>query len=73
MPLIKVLAYFLETANSWVNKPAVINREKLLELAAKNWSCDISKAKNELNFIPKFNLENGLKDSIKWYKDNKLL
>ena len=73
MPLIKVLAYFLETANGWVNKPAVINREKLHELAAKNWSCDISKAKNELNFIPKFNLENGLEDSIQWYKDNKLL
>ncbi len=73
MPLIKALAYFLETTNGWVNKPAVINREKLHELAAKNWSCDISKAKAELNFSPKFNLEEGLKDSIKWYKDNKLL
>jgi UDP-glucose 4-epimerase len=73
MPLIKVLAYFLETTNGWVNKPAVINREKLHELAAKNWSCDISKAKAELNFNPKFNLEDGLTDSIQWYKANKLL
>lgn len=73
MPVIKLLAYFLETTNSWVNKPAVINREKLHELAAKNWSCDISKAKNEINFNPKFNLENGLEDSIQWYRDNKLL
>ena len=73
LPLIKVLAYFLETTNGLVNKPAVINRERLHELAAKNWLCDISKAKAELNFNPKFNLENGLKDSIQWYKDNKLL
>ena len=73
MPLIKVLAYFLETINGWVNKPSVINREKLYELAAKNWSCDISKARRELNFNPRFNLESGLKDSIAWYRNNKLL
>jgi UDP-glucose 4-epimerase len=73
MPLVKALAYFLETTNGWMNKPAVINREKLHELAARNWSCDISKAKRELNFSPKFNLEDGLKDSIVWYQINKLL
>lgn len=73
MVLIKVLAYFLETTNRWMNKPAVINREKLHELAAANWCCDISKAKRELNFNPKFGLKDGLKDSINWYKENKLL
>ena len=73
LPLVKALAYFLETTNGWVNKSTVINREKLHELAAKNWSCDISKARRELNFNPKFNLEEGLKDSILWYQHNKLL
>ena len=73
MPLVKALAYFLETINGLMNKPAVINREKLHELAATNWVCDISKAKTELNFTPKFNLQNGLKDSIAWYQNNKLL
>ena len=73
MPLVKALAYFLETINGLMNKPAVINREKLQELAATNWFCDISKAKTELNFKPEFNLENGLKDSIAWYQNNKLL
>ena len=73
MPFVEVLSYFLETTNGWLNKPSVINREKLQELAAKNWSCDITKARKELNFSPKYNLENGLKDSIAWYKKNKLL
>ena len=73
MPLVKALAYFLETINGVINKPAIINREKLHELAATNWVCDISKAKTELNFTPKFNLHNGLKDSIAWYRNNKLL
>lgn len=73
MPLIQLLAYLLETANGWVNKPSVLNREKLHELAAKNWVCDISKAKRELNFTPQYTLESGLKDSIEWYQQNELL
>jgi UDP-glucose 4-epimerase len=73
MPVIKLLAYLLETTNGWINKPAVINREKLHELAAKNWVCDISKAKSELNYHPEFSLEDGLKDSIKWYQNHKWL
>ncbi len=73
MPLVKLLAGILETSNGLMKKPAVINREKLHELAAKNWVCDISKAKAELNFNPAFNLESGLQESIRWYKANKLL
>lgn len=73
MPVVKLLAFVLETTNGWINKPAVINREKLHELAAKNWVCDISKAKRELNFTPQYTLESGLKDSIEWYQQNKML
>ena len=73
MPLVKSLAFFLEKANGWLNKPSVINREKLNELAAINWNCDISKAINELAFVPTFNLQSGLEDSIAWYKKNKWL
>jgi nucleoside-diphosphate-sugar epimerase len=73
MPLVKTLAFFLEKANGWLNKPSVINREKLHELAAINWICDISKAKKDLNFTPQFNLQSGLEDTISWYKKNKWL
>ena len=70
MPLVKVLAFFLETTNRWMKKPAVINSEKLHELAAKNWVCDITKAKEELMFSPKFDLRKGLENSIEWYHKN---
>ena len=73
MPLIKMLAFFLEITNGLLKKPAVINREKLLELGAKNWICDISKAKQDLNFKPTFDLQTGLENSITWYKNNKWL
>lgn len=73
MPLVKSLAFFLETTNGWLNKPSVINREKLYELAAKNWICDISKAKKDLAYAPKFDLQSGLEDSLAWYAKNKWL
>jgi len=73
MPLVKFLALFLETTNGLLKKPSVINREKLHELAAKNWICDISKAKKELAYTPKFDLQSGLEDSIAWYISKKWL
>ena len=73
MPLVKSLAFFLEKVNGWLNKPSVISREKLHELAAINWICDITKANKDLNFIPKYNLQTGLEDTISWYKKNKWL
>jgi UDP-glucose 4-epimerase len=73
MPLVKSLAFLLENVNGWLNKPSVISREKLHELAAINWICDITKANKDLNFTPKYNLQTGLEDTISWYKKNKWL
>ena len=73
MPLVRTLAFVLETTNGWMKKPSVISREKLHELAAKNWICDITKARNELGFAPKFDLQSGLEDSVAWYTKNKWL
>ncbi len=55
------------------SKTPVIYPERLLELTAENWGCDISHAVQNLNFNPKYNLENGLKESLLWYKENKWL
>jgi nucleoside-diphosphate-sugar epimerase len=51
------------------NTPAM-NKEKMSELTATNWACDISKLKQDLNFVPKFNLERGLGETLSWYKNN---
>lgn len=71
MPIVRSLAFVLETTNGWLKKPSVLSREKLHELAAKNWICDISKAKRDLRYSPKFDLQTGLEDSIAWYTKNK--
>lgn len=47
--------------------------ERLGELTAANWACDISKAENELGYLPNYDLTKGLKESLIWYKENKWL
>ncbi|HMO61826.1 MAG TPA: NAD-dependent epimerase/dehydratase family protein [Ferruginibacter sp.] len=69
--LVKSALLLAETVAKLKNKVPVVNREKLAELMAENWGCDISLAKAELEFNPRFNLESGLADTIAWYKANK--
>lgn len=54
-------------------KTPVIYPERLLELTAENWDCDISKAKEVLGFSPKYDLKKGLKEALLWYKSNNWL
>ena len=55
------------------SKTPVIYPERLGELTAENWSCDISKAKQKLGFNPQYNLEKGLTATLLWYKNNNWL
>ncbi len=73
LPVIKAALFVVERINKALNKVSPVTIEKLNELTAINWTCDISKAKEELGFDPKFDLEKGLKASVEWYKENKWL
>jgi len=70
---VKVLALALEKTYSFLNKTPALNREKLNELTAANWICDIEKARMELGFKPVYNLQKGLEETMQWYKQEKWL
>jgi len=71
--VVKIVLFFVEMFHKMTNKVPPVNREKLQELMAENWICDISKARKDLNFTPLYNLKSGLHDTIQWYRDNKWL
>jgi len=50
-----------------------LNKEKMNELTAINWACSIEKLKADLGFKPAYNLEDGLLETVNWYKNNKWL
>jgi len=71
--MVKVIALLLEKTYAFTNKTPALNIEKLNELTAINWCCNINKAKDELMFNPNYNLQRGLKESLDWYQQNKWL
>ena len=70
---VKMIAGIAEKVSSLTNKAAVLNIEKLNELKAVNWSCNIDAAKADLDFQPVYNLQAGVAETIQWYKANKWL
>jgi nucleoside-diphosphate-sugar epimerase len=47
----------------------VFGPDKVKELTQGCWICDTGKAKRELGFVPKYSLEQGLKETIEWYQE----
>jgi nucleoside-diphosphate-sugar epimerase len=70
---VKIIAVVSEKVSYLRNKPAVVNTEKIDELMAVNWSCNNEKAKAGLGFHPAYNLQQGLAETLTWYKANKWL
>ncbi len=54
-------------------KPSTLNRDKFNIMKQRNWSVDISEARKDFGFAPKVDLKEGVKRSIKWYKENNWL
>ena len=63
----------MDRISKGMNKVPAVSSEKLKELMAENWICDIDKARTELNYTPTYDLTKGLTESIGWYKENKWL
>lgn len=70
---VKILAMVSEKVSSLNNKAAILNTDKLKELTAVNWACDIEHAKQDLGFYPAYDLKKGLTETLTWYKQNKWL
>jgi nucleoside-diphosphate-sugar epimerase len=68
-----VLAFFSTLFAHIKGKPTAFNLEKMKELKAKNWLCDSTPFFNTFSFSPKYNLDNGIRETIKWYNENNWL
>jgi len=64
------VAFLTENISKLLGTPAALNKAKAKEFCQQYWLGNIDKAKNELGFNPKFNLEEGVVKTIKWYKEN---
>jgi nucleoside-diphosphate-sugar epimerase len=50
------------------NRAATINSQKVKELLQPSWICNTSNARSKLEFIPKTDLETGIRKTVRWYQ-----
>ena len=68
--VLRIITFFGEYSSRLTGKVSVLNNDKFNILKQRNWRCDIQPAIDELGYQPQVKLEEGVKRSIKWYKEN---
>ncbi len=71
--VLRIVTFFGEYIGQLTGKVTALNNDKYNILRQRNWRCDIQPAIDELGYQPKVKLKEGVRRSIKWYKDNKWL
>jgi len=68
--MILTSAFLSELSSGITRKPPFLDRQKAREILHDGWFCDITEARERLGFKPRVSLEEGLKITASWYKDN---
>lgn len=71
--LVRALAWTMEQAGKFRGAYPALNLEKVSILESLNWKCDISPLREDLNFQPQYGLEEGLQETLRWYRENRWL
>ncbi len=66
--LLDLVSFFQIGWSRLQGKPALLNRDKVKEMKQTSWLCSNSRAKKILGFRPLIDLEDGLRDTARWYK-----
>lgn len=65
--MLKRISGLFESFGSLTGKTPMLNKDKAKELSLE-WLCSIEKAKKELGFVPKVDLQRGFYETLTWYK-----
>ena len=68
--VLRIVTFCGEYTGRMTDKVTALNNDKYNILRQRNWRCDIEPARKELGYEPKVMLDEGVKRTIKWYKDN---
>ncbi len=68
-PLVYTIAGAVGFLSLFSRKPSVLNWEKGKDMVQNAWTCDISKAKRDLGYQEHTLLEDGIRETITWYRN----
>lgn len=68
--LLRIITFCGEYIGRMTGKISALNNDKYNIMKQRNWRCDINPAINDLGYKPKYQLDEGVRQTIKWYKEN---
>lgn len=71
--LVYTVAAFAQFFAMFGKQAATFNIEKARDFVQQHWTCDVSKAVNEIGFKQQFSLDESIKRTIDWYREMKWL
>lgn len=58
-----------EIQSRMTRKPGIVSREKIKEARCRYWVCNTARAQNELSYVPRHSVEQGVTETLAWYKE----
>ena len=68
--LLRIITFCGEYIAHLTGKVTALNNDKYNIMCQRNWRCDIEPARKELGYEPQVKLEEGVRRSVQWYKEN---
>jgi nucleoside-diphosphate-sugar epimerase len=67
--IVKPAAWISEKIAAILGKASTFNSDKYRIMKQRNWACDITPLKKDIDFEPKHRLKQGIEKTVKWYRD----
>ena len=67
--ILRIVTFAGEHIGRTTKKISALNNDKYNILKQRNWRCDITPIRHELGYKPEYDLERGVKLTVKWYKE----
>ena len=68
--VLRVVTFFGEYVGRMTGKISALNNDKYNILRQRNWRCDIGPGVRELGYHPEVQLPEGVRRSVRWYKEH---
>lgn len=68
--LVMAIAGISGFISKFKKKPSVLNYEKGKDMVADNWTCSVESAKRDFGYRQKVSLEEGIKNTLDWYREH---
>ena len=65
--MVYAIGFIEEMLGKISNRPVFLNLQKVRESKQKKWDCSVKKIENEIGFLPRVSLQEGMEKTFEWY------